>query len=441
MTEYSYSVAIATQDGGELRSEPQSGSFHQLLATWPLPDAVVMTRLSIEKEESITALVETQEGFENHHVELFQFDRESGAILEQLAFRRTYEALNVHENGFLFGSVTTAVTPEGWRFLSLVPWSDRKRAHLFAFDPGGSLSWTRHELFGDELSALVSDPRSQVSGEVSLWGGHSTGQGRGDNVIWNEATVSRANGELLLTENFEAARQTAWEPPAPWAVFFDGFFSEEIGFGGIRFSDDGHDEFLELARYRDGQWADFRFEAELALERQSAAIQIGSDANESSRFRLTLHVYDQQVTLDWLYRLDGEDELLDRFIVPFPVYDKSLFRLGLGLVDGELEAWVDTPFRWTRAVGSAEGGFEVTAVWTSMVSVDDGIGVTRDHEWYDLSEEGIELRRQTNKSQVSEIRIWEEEVSGERMMGLSFPATNEILYARLGPRSAVGNLG
>jgi hypothetical protein len=217
-------------------------------------------------------------------------------------------------------------------------------------------------------------------------------------------------------------------------VFFDGGFSEEVGFGGIRFTEGRHDEFLELARYSDEQWEDFRFEAELGIEQQSAAIQIGSDADESSRFRLTLDNDEMQATLEWLYRLDGEDELIGRFLVPFPVNRDNLSRLGLSVVDGKVEAWVETPFRWTRAVEA-----EDLEVWTGMIAVDDGIGITMDGKWYDLSEEGIEVRRQIDKNQVSEIRIWEE--SGERMMGLCFPARNEILYGRLGPRSAVGNLG
>jgi hypothetical protein len=184
VTEYTYSVAIMTLDGGELRSDARSGSFHHLLATWPLPDLAVTARLYIENEESITALVQTQKQT-SADVKLLQFDRESGGALDQLAFREAYEALNAHADGFGQGTVTTAVTPEGWRFLSL-GWRllDRgplelqsRNAHLFAFDPDGNLSWARHELFVDELSDVLNDPRSQVSGEVSIWGGQAASIG------------------------------------------------------------------------------------------------------------------------------------------------------------------------------------------------------------------------------------------------------------------------
>ena len=236
-------------------------------------------------------------------------------------------------------SVSTVLTPEGGRLLSLTPDVSRGRLWILHYDREGEPETHRRDLFVDSLGVLVSEAEATVSGGVGL-----VGMGPEIKARFRNLTVSRS-GNVVYAEDFGG------HVPDDWTISYE--YALEGGWLSIYSGDNSLGTKIPLARKYDGSWQDFRVEADVMVSRGSAGIRLGTGATtQYSTFDLMLGLQKQEAELTWNYSPPPEVGLArsnGRTAVPFAIVRGFPYRLSLASVDGTVSVAVASPVLWHTA--------------------------------------------------------------------------------------------
>ncbi len=449
-TEYSYRIAVVTQREEEVQSEALGGALHRLVASWPLDlqdlnwEGSERVRLYCEEAGQITALV-----FSNRGARLLFFDTEGALLEEQVLVHDPFlESLLPSLNNFSIAPIkalwwATAVGSDGRRYLSKSHLRISRVGRDFVtgsvdgilqFDRQGRPISEPTPLFVDAFPDLLLDPQSIVEGAIEIGGNHPPLSalnfyelGSIDNL-----TVS-ADGAPAYSEDFAMADAGDWG-------------SERVFIADGRVFYQQGNEFIDLIshyafRRADATWRDFSVAIDLAFSSiPGDSISISMGSNTFSRLKLSLHPKPQLASLQWDFVPPDDSEAApysQRFTIPLPLMSAITYRFGLGMIAGQISAWVESPEVWK--IFLPDENPDERPHWASLAllpsSEGDALVYTLGRQLYSISDEGRRSKvfaRDDIADVVGETRTWSVEGDADPWVGLAFPLTNKVVIRRGG---------
>ena len=334
-TDYSYTIAVLTEHDDELPSRSQSGSFHSLVGNpWPIslnegprgatfPDVV---RLYVEEAERLTAQIA---GLTFH--KLIYFSPDGNELEARVSF-----SLRTHQGGTVLAvSTTTALTPDGRRFVASVQDETGRPAPSLAFitelDAEGAPVWVDYELFAEGFPEPLG-PEATVARSISLW----EQAGLDETSFWTRVGISTPSGLVLaddLSDGFSDSWQLAADHSPPVSR-------------GVSFSPSSGSVLELLGQFDLEESGDFRVEVGVENWISGAhAVQIGDETESSARYRLILNTESREIQLERFHRVDGLNQY-EILITPFPVVATWPYELALEILDGRVTSSIRTPMTW-----------------------------------------------------------------------------------------------
>lgn len=426
--EYSYAITVLTGDGRQLTGASRSGRFHRLV------DSFVSDRIARlhATEDGVEKLAFTSI-YEKHGVRVALGDLQTDGM--QLAWA-TMRA----------STVTTAAAVDGRRFLSLVDGDDEGNGETFEavrwddvqlleIDALGRIVPRRTLLF----EGVLSDVSAQIESQISLVGASFNAQNR---EFWlDDVVISSRDGSILRTDDFEAdsgpGAPLGWDVPLGVDTAWRGIpsnccssgrplSSSMAKFGNralriVTFHGAPEDSLLRLASFTDSTGQVSAVEADVAMNLGgTGGIQLGTEVDGTMRLLLLLDEASDTAQLEWVQRQGGSDQRQMLAQMSHPVAPHGVYRLGLQVTDGQVEAWVERDPLWARA--SSPG----VPLWSSLVAVDEELALTTGNKRYVLSADGDLLAEATLDSPISDTRIWTDPGSGRQMAGVCIPEQDHL---------------
>ena len=400
-TEYAYHIVVLTQSREEVRGDEVAGSFHKLVATWPLPIATKgpygrMVKVYAESGDRIAVLATSALG----GARLMSFDPSGDAMGDEVLF--TGGRL------LFWKGASTALLPSGTRYFGGVFGEGKSRA-ILALDSSGRYVEEKRELFADAGLPPLAREEATVLGELALINRTATSS------KWDNISLS-VDGEAVMEEDFQSFRGNSEEN---WELSGG---EVEIRAGRVR---GGGIAAWRASTIVSGPTRDFEVELDVSVG-EEATFQIGGE--EYSRFTITLDKT-QGVFLHWSHKPPPGSAAAARdttFYDPFAIVEDLPYRFIVALSDGQLRVSVADKASW-----SAEFSPDVVE-WSSMAPVGDRLAFTFDAHAYIMDESGYTEELGVFESPASDTRFWE--VEGRRRGGVCLPDLGQVRLG--GVRSA-----
>ncbi len=415
--EYFYRVVVQTARDEAIVSAEESGMFHPLLASWPLPvEEDEFVRLYWEDPGRLTALVSSKA-----QVRLLSFDAQGGLLAERILFASPFIGPPLSE--IIPRAVTTVLQEDGNRLLGFSVLADDNPIvnestpstvlGLLQLDSGGAPILREYPLFNDVLPGVFTGDEGIVLGEARLTGDTpSSGAGLALRMVSIDNVAIYARGDLVFAEDFEEGNLSEW----------DTAFGDRVEDGRMMVRDGGSFRLVKT----DDAWRQLRLEADLSFRLLGfTSLGIGS-ARGFSRVMLTLSPRAPKLALTWSFRsLDTNQTQRQSFETPFTFLPGVTYRPAVEMVDGQISASIQSPVIWSVL---EEG---VGHKWGSSASIDDAqaMAYTLGPNGYSLSADGAESRLFEFGDPAlvaSETRVWSVEGDAEPWVGVALLEVGQV---------------
>jgi hypothetical protein len=404
-TEYSYQVVGITSQDEETRSQARSGRFHPLVATWDLDVGADEYVRLYREEERLAALAAAPSG-----VRLLFFAPDGTILEEQVLLNGS------GSNLFEPRSVTTALDPEGTRFLSLISLLGPSAVLLFDAD-GLPLLQQEETPFNDTFPEAFDIANARVKGEIAV----SIRDAAVDNIV-----VS-AEGSGVFADDFEEGRlDTAWAVsgrnvrPADIGRMFvvqngRALFRSAVPENLISFQVNMQNQF----------WQDFRSEMDAVLLKSTHGL-VNFSVGSIPFLEFSLRFSSEKATWSWIYHPPDESSSERRSIdESFLFFLGVPYRLGLEMAEGQFRGSIMSPVLWHEP--SAE-----SSRWSSLAYLENQIALTVGNRAFTIGQEGENTPSPVSYyNTMSEIRTWDSGTATRPWLGVCQPQGNQVFFAKV----------